>query len=33
MFEIKNKQTIIEEDIQKFKNDAKQFPFSVFLSL
>lgn len=33
MFEVKNKSTITQEDIDKFITDAKQYPVSVFISL
>lgn len=33
MFEVKNKNTITQEDIDKFVKDAQQYPVSVFISL
>lgn len=33
MVEVKNKQTITLTDIQKFKDDAQQYDFSIFVSL
>ena len=33
MVEVKNKQTITPTDIQKFKDDAQQYDFSIFISL
>lgn len=33
MFEVKNKQNITKEDVEKFKSDAQNYDISFFLSL
>ena len=33
MVEVKNKQQITKDDIEKFKDDSKKFDLSIFVSL